>query len=91
MACQRQDESVVTHNSRRVRAGGGHAWPTLEKADSQMIHDQGEAISIANLSQEQTCMDIARMGKMSQEAPFHPTDFARSLADRTDDVDHKIC
>merc|ERR1711945_13411 len=33
---------------------------------------------------------MGKMGKMSQEAPLHPSDFARFLDDKTDDGDHKI-
>jgi hypothetical protein len=65
-------------------------WPRFEKAVSQLVHDQGDAIHIANVSKGQKWVDIERMGKMSQEAPLHPSDFARFLDDKTGDGDHKI-
>jgi len=73
-----------------VREYDMRGWPRFEKAVSQLVHDQGDAISIANVSKGQTWVDIERMGKMSQEAPLHPSDFARLLDDKTDDGDHKI-
>ena len=80
----------LTKVAEGVREYENRGWPRFEKAVSQLAHDQGDAISIECVANGQTWDAIEKMGKMSQEAPLHPTLFAESLDAKTDDGNHKI-